>query len=56
MPRKRRTQHRLARAHVQFATRAVNAAVLGLLARIDTDQRDEVLRGFVQMAIKLTEA
>jgi hypothetical protein len=36
--------------------RAVNAAVLGLLARIDNEHRDEMLRGFVQMAIKLTEA
>ena len=36
--------------------RAVNAAVLGLLARVDTDHRDEILRGFVEMAVKLTEA
>ena len=36
--------------------RAVNAGVLGLLARVETEHRDETLRGFVEMAVKLTEA
>ena len=36
--------------------RAVNAGVLGLLARIEMEHRDETLRGFVEMAVKLTEA
>lgn len=36
--------------------RTVNAAVLSLLARVETRHRDEVLRTFVGMAVRLLEA
>ncbi len=36
--------------------RAINAAVLGLLARIGMEHRSQALKGFVEMAVRLTEA
>lgn len=39
-----------------LAPRALNASVLGVLARVDNEHRLETLRGFVGMAIKLVEA
>lgn len=36
--------------------RCLNASVLGFLARIETPHRPDMLRGFVEMAITLTEA
>lgn len=38
-----------------LTARAVNAAILGLLARVDTQHREQVLLVFVDMAVKLTE-
>ncbi len=39
-----------------FATpRAINAAILALLAMLQTDDRNRILPGFVGMAVKLTE-